>query len=833
VLEPGADTVTIALLPNPLDMANRTVWAARPGAPFIDWLQCHYPDGFGAGITLARNGHVVPIADADFITAPGDVVTIIVHPGHPGLGALILKAVITAAISAAASLVFNLIFSKPRAPSSQQLPQPDPIYSITGAQNAARVGDPVPALYGHMLTTPDFAAQPYTYFDANNQYIAQILVIGWGEYDLNDVRVGDTPVSALQSDALTYWHMGPGDHAQTMGRIEAATGVMENVVTSPEVSSQEFSQAPPVSGNVFEASQLVATFVAPNRIDNVVIGPLNNVTGYDWLQVSGTDLNDRTYSVAGYSPGQDGNTWTVIVNENTIVAENFEGGTRTFIMRWFNSTDTANLAGPFITAKPGAVGDRIMCDFVFPQGLYDVNQSTGAMTYMSATFEIQYQPVDDAGNPLAGWTAYPVSLSRATTTPVRVTYTINVPAARYRVQVLQTSPPPPSGGAQANFNWTALKMRLQNVPGPVYGQTTLLVVRVRATNGISAQASSRITADVTRRLPALGVGALRATRDPADAFVDIYTNPLYGAQRPLSEVDTAELARLQAHWAGRAFFDGGFAQKSTIWEALGIVMQTAGAAPLPLGQLMSAAQDGVKALRTQLYSDANMDKGTLTIGYSFDKPGDYDGVRVEYRDPATWNPLYVQWPDAAVDPDAVQLFGCADAGQALGFARLLWQKRQGQRKSATFDTDLEGLLPRLGDRVAIAVQLPRWGVAGVVSSVDGLTLRLDAPVDWTAPEGGYFAVLRNEWGAPSQPIAISPSGRTPFEIVLAAAPPFALYGTGGQEPTHYAVGTAIQQVADFTVANIAHKGGAAVTIEALSYDPNTYAGTLPWLVEPI
>jgi hypothetical protein len=820
--------VTIAIQRNPLEAARRELHEEEPGGWFIDWLTEHYPKGFGGGITLMRNGREVEVAAADFRTEPGDLITIVVHPGvHIAFATLLVQALIGAAISGVTALIFSLIFGKPKAPASSSIPQPDPIYSISGAQNAARLGDPIPVLYGRMLTTPDFASQPYAYFDGNNQYLAQILSIGWGEFDLNNVLIGDTtPVPALESDAVTFWKFGPADHAQVMGRIEAATGVMENVVSSPEVANQEFSTGPGadtgailggVGGTGF-------TFKAPNQITPVP--GLQPAVGL-WLQVTGSLNNDRTYTIAAVSAG---NPFTITVAETTITNE--DASTRDVELKWYDATSVPHSAGPFITSKPGTSGNRIMCDFVFSQGLYDVNQSTGAISLMTANLEIHYQPVDAAGNPTAGYSVAPFTIQRQSTTPVRVTFSIDVPPARYRVQVVQTSPPPPSSRAQANFTWTALKFRLVNSSQPVYGPSTLLVLRIRATNGIASAASSRITADVTRRLPSLGSGPLRATTDPADAFVDIYSSTIYGARRPLSEIDLPELQRLQAHWGGQAAFNGGFAQKSTIWEALTIVLQTAGAAPLPLGQLMSVAQDGVKALRTQFFSDANMVKGSLSIGYSFDKTGDRDGVKVTYRDPATWNALTVLWPAGSQDPEAVELFGCTDAGQAMGFARLLWQKQQGQRKTAKFTTELEGLIPRLGDRVAIATQLPRWASAGVVSGVSGNTLRLDAQIDWTAPEGGYFIILRNQYGEPSNPLAITP-GANDFEVVLAGQAPFPLFGTGPQEPTHYAVGTAIEQVADFSVSNIAHQGGVAVAVEAVAYDPANYANTLPWMTVPI
>jgi hypothetical protein len=820
---------TIAIVRNPLQPARRELHEAEEGEWLIDWLQAHYPKGFGAGITLARNGREIEIADLDLRLEAGDVVTLLVHPGaHIALGTLIAEAIIGAIIGAATTLLFNLIFGKPKGPSSGNVPPPDPIYSISGAQNAARLGEPIPALYGRMLTTPDYASQPYVYFDSNDQYLAQILCIGHGRFVLNDIRVGTTPVSALESNAVQYWLIDPATHAQAIGRIEALTGIMENVVSSPEVADQELSGAPTDTGPATVLTDNGTKFVADRNIHITHVPP----PGLLSVKVSGSGNNDRIYTIAGYET-VGGVVKSLIVVERSISNET-PSGTITF--SYYNQEGSTYDSGPFVTSKPGADGDRIMCDFVFPQGLFEVDDKTGRLLELGVSLTIQFQLVAADGSPIGGWSDHPVFISRASNTPVRVTESIDVPPGRYRVQVHRYSPAPANGSQSNSMVWTGLKFRLLNVARPVYGETTLLAVRIRATNGIAANASSRITADVTRMLPALGdaAGALRPSRDPAEAFADIYCNATYGARRPLAELDLAELQRLQAHWAGEARFDGGFAQKSTIWEALTIALQTAAAAPLPLGQLMSAAQDGVKALRTQLFSDANIRKGSLSIGYSFDKPGDSDGIRVEYRDPATWNQAYQQWPAEALDPDAITLFGCADPGQALSFAKLLWQKRIGQRKSAQFETELEGLIPRLGDRVAIAVQLPRWSKAGLVARAEGLTLTLDAapewPEDWAA--GGWVIVLRNEYGEPSAPIAISP-GFEPNEIVLAALPPFAIFGNGTQEPTHYAIGTAAEQVADFSVANIEHRGGAAVAIEALAYNPAVYAGTLPWLERPI
>lgn len=785
---------------------------AGEGQALIDWLFAHYPAGFGRPITIHLNGAPLPIEDSDIALAPGDLVHVLVGPGGPGVGALIVKALVTAAISAVASIAFNLIF-KPKRPNAQETPAADPIYSITGAQNAARLGEPVPVLYGSVVTVPDFASQPYTFFFDNNQFLDQLLVVGQGEYVLDDILIGETPVSALQSDAVTYFLIGPDQHNQTMGNIRALTGIMENVVSSAEVADQEVTGSP--TGDIVTQTGDF-NFRDPTRIEQVTVPP---PAGYPLVEVSGTEENNGYYTVAGYDAG----TSTLLTVESTITDEDTTGAKLTFY-----KSEEQRVVGPFITSKPGQIGDQIMVDFVWPGGLYALDDK-GRFVGLGVEFNVEFQQVDDDGAPIGPWQIWPISHSDDTNTPRRVTWTIDVAPGRYRVRVRRMTPPSSAADEVNNFTWTSLKFRLVDTVGPVYGPVTILAMRIRATNGIASNASSRIRASVTRKLPRLGSGPALVSNSPADAFCDIYSNTTYGAKRPLSELDLTEIARIEASWLGLAQFNGAFAQRSTIWEALNISVQTANAAPLPIGQIMSIVQEGVKANRRQFFSDANMTKGSLSIGYSFDKPGDPDGVRIEYRDPVTWNSLYVTYPAGAVDPDLVQLFGCTDGVQAAQFARLLWNKRKGLRKTAHFETELEGLLARLGDRIAISADLPRWGMSGVVVGYSGSTLWLDKPPDWEG--AGHFIMLRDQYGTPSEALPVTP-GPEPVTVVLPGPAPFPLFGTGMQEPTHYAFGNAVRLVRDFTVQQIAPSGGALVSVEALTYDPAAFADTLPWLEVP-
>jgi hypothetical protein len=803
----------IQVYKNPLDPLDRKTAIVPAGTVLIDWMQAHYPNGFGRPVSITLDGLDLAIDDADVALKAGEVVTIHVTPGHIVAAALI-AALISSLVTLAATLITTMIFGKPKAPGTT--PTADPVYSISGAQNAARIGEPVPVNYGRIITVPDYAAQPYTFFTGNQQYIDQILCIGKGWHQVLNVLLADTPASALASDAVQYWVYAPDQHNGVMGTIEAQTGVMENVVSSPEVSNQELPGTPGTGNPGFGGTVTgYGSVFAPNEILFTSATKPATLPGNQFALT--TNSHSGNYTVQSYNNGE------LLTVEQTLVNEY-----PTNLTLVFSASDPTRIAGPFICAKPGARGNRLMCDFVFAGGLY-VLDSNNHLTPATVDIQITATPIDDNGNPSGADVVHVETVTRSSNTPQRLTVTMDVAVGRYKVQVKRLTAGAPNTQTVNSFTWTALKFRLINAPSPVYAGCTLLVIRIRATNGIASDASSRIRASVVRMLPDLGQGARRATRDPADAFYDVYTNLDYGAGRPGSEVDTDTLRRLRANWQGQTAFDGVFNQKQTIWDGLTMTAQVAVCSPLPLGQAMSMVQDGVKAFPSYLFTDANMIASSLSLTYSFDKPGDYDGVEVEYRDPATFNATYATWPAGALDADKVTLFGCTDAATALGYAKLMWNRRLMQRKGALFETELEGLLPLMGDRIAVAAQMPRWGMSGLVYGVDPgppLIVTLDQAPDWS--QSPLKVMFRSETGGASPILDIAP-GYGASDIVVSGDPGFPLYAGTGQEPTHYSVGPADTVVKAFTVTDMQHQGGVRTQITGSIYDPAIYAGTLPWL----
>jgi hypothetical protein len=388
------------------------------------------------------------------------------------------------------------------------------------------------------------------------------------------------------------------------------------------------------------------------------------------------------------------------------------------------------------------------------------------------------------------------------------------------------------------FKWTGAKLYGDYSPGPVYGDVTLLAVRIKASAGIG-DGQQVIRARVTRRIPIHGSGPPLPTRNPADAVIDIYCNMVYGARRPLSEVDLQKLAALRNLWAGYNF-DAVYDGATTVWQALSQAVQGMAAAPLPLGSYLSIAQDGVKPARSMLYSEQNIAADTFQLQYDFDKVGAHDGVEVEYRETTNFSPAYARVPANSVDPEKVVLFGCTNVNHATEFAQLSWNRKLIQRKSAQWETELEGLIPFPGERVAISHTLPRWGISGNVAELDAGSnlLTLDREIPWLETPQPWVMAFRDQQSGMSSLVSVSP-GPLANQAVFASWPTITgggalIFSTGARmENTHFVFGSASNVVRDFVLSEIRPRGATRVELVGVVYNPAVFVGAMSFLAGPV
>lgn len=802
---------------NPLDQNDIDTHIIGEGTVFFDWMTEHYPNGFGRPIGLIVNAEVVPLEEMDFVCKEDDVISVVVSPAGPAFVTALIVAAISAVATIAASLLVYLIFGKPKSPKDQ--PNPDPVYSLMGGQNMVRLGEPVPVVYGRVVTYPDAATIPYVYFENNEQYVGQILCLGQGEFDIYDIMIGDTPVSNLAGGIVQWAAYPPSKHGELMGKIQSETGIRELCISSIEVADQEFTG----EGYGGSWTQYLAntggnslTFTGGAKPSSIPVGGIISIdSGPDY----GYQLQVISYD---YAAG------LCIVDYNGLTSS-----VGVYVSTY--SEDASGIsAGPFVTSNPGYPGYYIELDFVLPNGIYTLDKE-GNFKYRYVYLEIEAQPINDSNVAVGAPIIKTYNFQGATNSPKRYTYGFNVPLGRYKVKVRRTTGPPGNNKTVDMFIWSGLKFLLQQPTTPVYGQVTLIAIKIKATNGIAKDAANKIRVVATRKLRKISQGgAFGATRSPADAFFDVCTNSVYGLGRPAASVDTEALIKLEQHWTPTyAKFDAVLASKITVWDALVAVLQPVVAIPIRTGKSISAVSDGRKIAPMQLFSDANMVEGTFQASYSFDRPGEYAGYQIEYRDQVNFLPAYVQYPVDAVALETVTLFGCTDKGIAQQYAKLLWQKKLRLRQLCTFETDMEGFIPQVGARVLVSTTAVSWGISGeVIEALNATTLQLDRHVDlseYISP----FIVLRDENGTPTAKIAIT-AGATQDTVVLATAIPIAIeHMLGDRRPTEWAIGDTTQRVKDFTIQTVEHSGDTSTRVSAVIYDERTWDGTLAFLSVPI
>jgi len=747
---------TLVFTRNLLSRHDLEYFQVPDGSRPIEWLLEHYPHGAGGPVLHYHNGERLLAGDDEYLDRPlmaGDVALLAVPPAGIEIGVIVITAIVTAVVSAAVSIGLSLLFPDPQAPAAATpggLGNPSPVYNVRSRQNLARLGEPVPVVYGRVLMTPDLCAQPYHMFDGvRGMWVDLLMCLGQGEFDVHEVLIGETEMLSIEGGAAQYIVVPPAAHGGIFGNLAAvslANGwspiFFENMWVSLEVAEQRF-----------------------------------------------TNIDDES---GFYRVGRVGQ----------------------------------------------AHGRYIYYSVEFPRGFYQMTE-WGDVTSTGVEWQVIVRQADINGDPIPGTEqVHSQTWFGGNRDPLRLTLAIDCGyTGAWLVKMRRLTTQYPNGEEMNEWYWRSLMLEIYETPtAAAYGNTTLLMVRLKAEE-VSAGVERLVRVRCTRKLPTAGSGPLAATTSPDDAFIDIYCNQVYGARRPLSEVDTGNLGALRAYWAGQYSFNGVYTQKSSVWEALSQSVQGVAAAPMPVGGLMSIVQDGTRPVRSMMFSEQNIVKSTFRLDYHFEQTGAPDGIEIAFVDPDTWSPAYVRWPVGSQNPESLHLFGCSDYVQASQFARLQWQRRQRLRRLVNFDTEMEGLIPYPGERIAVAHTLPRWGVSGQVASVhnDGITVQLDRGLPWDEVPGPHYMMFRDEFGGASDLVQVT-QGSTADWVILSANP--WAFGQdwrtlGTQERTHFTWGDGERVVKDFTLTVLAHKGGAIVSVSGVIYDPAVYDSTLAFLVNPV
>jgi hypothetical protein len=216
-----------------------------------------------------------------------------------------------AAIGIVGSMLVNALIPAPKPTQAQQsasLAAGSPTYSLGAQGNSARIGQPIPVIYGRMQIFPDFAAMPYVEYAGNEQYLYQLFCIGQGEYEIEAIRVEDTPISSFSE--ITYEVVPPGG---------SVTLFPTSVITSGEVAGQEALTSTALGPFVANAAGTLANYLAIDVVMPRGVYYANDSGGLNSVSISWTveaqaindlgvatgswfTLGSHTYSAATTTP---------------------------------------------------------------------------------------------------------------------------------------------------------------------------------------------------------------------------------------------------------------------------------------------------------------------------------------------------------------------------------------------------------------------------------------------------------------------------------------------------------------------------------------------------
>ena len=178
-------------------------------------------------------------------------------------GSAMATSMLSAGIMMGGAMLISAVFPPPGLPNSATPSTGSPTYSLGAQGNAARLGAPIPVNYGRMRIYPDFAAKPYSEYEANEQYLYQLFCIGQGENRISSIRLEDTPIENFAE--VTTEIISP------LGKV---TLFHTAVVTAAEAGGQDMSEPITLGPYLLNA---VETEISRIAVDVVFPGGLMGV----------------------------------------------------------------------------------------------------------------------------------------------------------------------------------------------------------------------------------------------------------------------------------------------------------------------------------------------------------------------------------------------------------------------------------------------------------------------------------------------------------------------------------------------------------------------------
>lgn len=619
--------------------------------------------------------------------------------------------------------------------------------------------------------------------------VVKIIIAIVISYAINRLLAPDKPsipkLAENQSQAQTEFTVNTSQNQARNGQpIPECFGTY---VRTPDIISSPYRRYD--SNNDQFLYMLLAISVGENTINNVFIED-TNVTTF----VSGV-VDYRVYKNVAAHTGNDKikDDWNTTFSDDKM---------RDVVITGKEIQDyKLTVATPFneIQLNPSdTITDLLEWDIVFSGGLYTQNADS-TLGNKSVTVRLHYR--NSAGTPFT----QDQVITGSTRDPIRKTFSIAVTPDYYKTRAERITADSTISTTQDIVYLEKMKAYLVNndTDGDYieYGDMTLLAIRIKATEGVSSKGQFKVKVNATRD----GKSTLKEVME----YIWTADN---GGRQPISGLSLPTMTET---------YNNVLSQRSTVYKAIQSVGTSARYNVFPSFNIITARKDIPQSIRTMMFSEVNMVQSTLKITMSAKDETDYDGVRVIYRDPDSFEDRFSTFPLTASFPEDIPLDGVTDSVFADEQAKFLYDQDIKRNVKYQFDTELDGFVPSLFDRVGVSHPTIGKVQSGVISSFTSNTVTLNETVKdaFTAPR----ILFRSRTGEPSLLYNIlGISGRVLTLDISINALPVDLYVGSDAQRTMYQLGEGIDFIDDIIITEIKPKKDNIISITGWNYNEEIY-----------
>lgn len=612
-----------------------------------------------------------------------------------------------------------------------------PTFNISGARNDIRQYQPIPQVLGQHKMVPPYGAAPYTEIVGNDQYLRFVVLWGYGPVQVDDIRIGNTPLDRFEDvevehdfdgslDSLTLYPSavyqedlgivlaGAEQRNQSVGLGVGSGGVVQ-VLDGPSTQIQARFSLSPDSHIVEKTSHID---FRPRRVRAY---RRVTVTGYYRLQ--GNDSWVFWFSKQYQPQSQITKAFTKSGLPNGIyeirLIKSGEPGVTWSSASWWEAQYQTRTTAQNI--------DEFGITITWPRGLYQADGQVRLNRSMVITAE--FRAIDGDWQP---WfsetfrdnTGEAKRISRRQMAPARGQYEIRLSRSQEFTNALIID----------ETAWTALRSFTNEDPVKIAG-VAKSAFRIKASdqlNGVVDELNG-IVSFVTPIWNGADWTGLAGSRNPAAVFRHVLTGVANKRALDIDRIDNIGLGDWYEFCEAEGFkYDSVIDYRTSVRDLLQDIASAGRATPTLIDDLWSVIIDRPRDTIDQMFTPRNTANFSSTIrmpdiphGYRIRflnaEKGHVEDERIVHDDGYD--------ETNAIDFEVLELAGQTEPDNVYKLGRYYLAALRLRAETFTFETDIRHITCRRGSVILFNHDVALIGLAtGRIKSVSNQMVYLDEPV---------------------------------------------------------------------------------------------------------